>query len=103
MLFKFINCGTLDDNLKIEIYNKKRKIIISNVHQKVYCCLKNGIYKINLYNNYGYINTYTFIYKKGEVINIYYNYSRIIKFYLTDYYYKNLPIERGEVILWLRT
>lgn len=32
--------------------------------------------------------------------SLYQNNSRKITFHVTDFYYKNLPIEKGEMILW---
>ena len=82
----------LNNNLivKKETYNGVIKVVLE----------KNKIYKITavLFNKR--INTcflvdsnniYTFIFRRND---------NPITFRLTDYYYKNLPIMKGEIIFW---
>lgn len=102
MIIKFINHKSLDDNLKIEILSKDKIYKYNNIKKYIKCNLDYGVYKLNLYNKYGLINTYVLIIKSNETIYIHYNYYRLQKVIirLTDYHYNNLPIESGNVILW---
>lgn len=83
------------------VYNKK------TYNNKLNICLKrNKIYRVealslndridtNIYIN---SSNYCFRFNRS-IIN---EDSDSITFLLTDYYYDNLPIERGEIILWQR-
>ena len=83
------------------VYNKK------TYNNKLNICLKNNkIYRVvaislndrittTIYIN---CNNYCFRFNRS-IIN---ENPDSITFLLTDYYYDNLPIERGEIILWQR-
>ena len=72
-------------NGKLEIYlkeNKLYKVESEFINEKIFKC----IYVFNTY-------TYVFYFKNSVLEN------RTITLLLTDYYY-NLPVEKGEIILW---
>ena len=107
---KFIGVGIKDNcQAHVIIYDKYSNIIYDGLTY-------NGILNISLKNNRAYkliattnndiISTIFYVtYNKCEykfIFNrsIYNNPSNIITFLLTDYNYNNLPIEKGELILW---
>lgn len=103
VILKFIGVG-IDNNYQVDIkiYDKNKKVIDSKTFNGEICLLleKNKIYKMkySFLNRKKYINFYTnsnkFIFNLNNNI-----FSRIITFSLNDYYY-NIPIEKGEIILW---
>ena len=102
-ILKFIGTGINDNyQVNLEIYDKKKKIISSKTYNGEICLLleKNKIYKMkySFLNRKKYINFYTnsnkFIFNlNNNILN------RTITLSLKDYYY-NIPIEKGEIILW---
>lgn len=101
MIVNFINCKSLNDDLRVLIYNDDYRCIYNHVNKSICINLCDGIYKLQLSNRYGIINTYIFIYKNNTKLNIYYNYyvNNKRKIILTDYHYKGLKIERGIINL----
>ena len=83
------------------VYNKK------TYNNKLNICLKrNKIYRVEAFSLNDRISTTIYINNNNycfqfnrSIIN---ENSDSITFLLTDYYYDNLPIERGEIILWQR-
>lgn len=61
-------------------------------------------YKVIAYCCYGYINVWFYVDKNRDCYKFCFNTveDNSITFLLTDYYYSNLPIEKGEIILWQR-
>ena len=106
-ILKFIGAGYKDKyQVKVKIYCNNKKIFEGITY--------NGIIKVDLKENNIYkikaiflnekINTYLYVTKKCKYTFIFthalYN-PRTITISLVDLYY-NLPIERGEIILWQR-
>ena len=83
------------------VYNKK------TYNNKLNICLKkNKVYRVVAFSLNDRISTSIYINNNNycfrfnrSIIN---ENSDSITFLLTDYYYDNLPIERGEIILWQR-
>ena len=83
------------------VYNKK------TYNNKLNICLKkNKVYRVVAFSLNDRISTTIYINNNNycfrfnrSIIN---ENSDSITFLLTDYYYDNLPIERGEIILWQR-
>ena len=80
-----------DDNTIIDKYSNKLSV-----------CLDSGIYKLIVIPSIGITNDYyssTLIVNKDLNINLYFcNYNNLI-ITLTDYYYPDLPIEKGEILI----
>ena len=106
IILKFLNVGIKNKyQANIKIYDGNKKIIESKTYNGEICLTleKNKIYGIkatflnNIINTYFYTNSDLFIFKftTNEIL------ARTIILSLTDYYY-NIPIERGEIILWQR-
>ena len=104
---KFIGTGYKDKyQANINIYDMNNNLILEcttyngyiNICLKEYCYYK-VISKIDneILNGVIYINQdiYTFIFNRSYI-------PTITTFILTDYNYDNLPIEKGELILWQR-
>ncbi len=84
-----------DNNLLYvsETYDGKLKVCLeSNRVYKIIAISSSEIFKKNVYIDTC-RNKYTFYFSRSI-------YPRIITFQLTDFYYKNLPIEKGEIIIW---
>lgn len=65
------------------------------------CLIENAIYKIVAKSNNETLVTFIYINKDNYIFSFKSSiYGRTITFLLTDYYYSNLRIERGEIILW---
>ena len=103
---KFLGLGYKNMNqANIYIYDELKKLIYSGQTyngELIIKLKKNKIYKICAYTNDEIINN--IIYTNKNIYCFSFNrslirLSRTITFILTDYYY-NLPIERGELILW---
>ena len=105
---KFYGLGYNDVNQAcITIYDEcNNKVFEGKTFNNIIklCLNKNKLYKIIAVSkyekivNYFYVgcsNNYHFLFS-----NIIYEKTNSITFLLTDYYYDNLPIERGEIILW---
>ncbi len=115
IILRFYGLGY--DNINqanVLIYDKNNCLIVNKktYNNKLNLCLKtNQKYKLIAKSNFGtintyfyvnnYLNTYSFIFNYA-LINQNYKRSSIITFLLTDYYYNNLPIERGNLLLWQR-
>lgn len=103
VILKFIGAG-IDNNYQVDIkiYDENKEVINSKTFNGEICLLleKNKIYKMkySFLNRKKYIIFYTnsnkFVFNLNNNI-----FSRIITFSLKDYYY-NIPIEKGEIILW---
>ena len=109
---KFLGLGYNDYyQANIKIYDLNNKLIYEGktynseiiIHLK-----KNKLYKLNATSlcetikvcfYVSNIDEYVFAFDRVK-INI--NSMRNITFLLTDYYYNNLPIEKGELYLWQR-
>ena len=86
----YIEIYDLDNNLIYKGYTYNGKLIISLCKNKIYKLKAKSLNEtmcVYLYNK----DNYVFIFNRAK-----FNYSRIITFLLTDYYY-NLPIEKGEI------
>ena len=90
----------------IKVYNSNNKLVFEGetyngeIHVLLNACSLYKIY-INTCNEklktVFYTNQNEFaLFLNRSILNI----SRTITFLLKDYYYDNLPIERGELILW---
>ena len=110
---RFIGVGY--DNLYqaiVEIYNSKQKLIYKGktYNGSIKICLKtNDYYCIKAYFLNEYIDTIIYVnnYKNDyilifdhSIININNRETNTVTFLLTDSYYKNLKIEKGELIIW---
>ena len=71
-------------------YNGKLKIRLNDNIYRMIASINNEIIDTNIYVNGN--NKYCFNFKRSIIYNS-------ITFILTDYYY-NLPIERGELLIW---
>ena len=87
---------TIYDGNKIvyQGYTCNNKINLNLKSCKAYRIVANSFY--GTFNSSFYVNVNNIIYFS---INPNVN-NNSVTFYLTDYYYDNLPIERGEIILW---
>lgn len=106
-ILKFIGAGYNDKyQVKVKIYCNNKKIFEGITYNGIIKVdLKEGnIYKVKAYFLNEKINTYLYVTKKCKYTFIFthaiYN-PRTITISLVDLYY-NLPIERGEIILWQR-
>lgn len=103
VILKFLGTGIQNNyQVDIKIYDRNKKIVSSKTYNGEICLLleKNKIYKMkySFLNRKKYINFYTnsnkFIFNlNNNILN------RTITLSLKDYYY-NIPIEKGEIILW---
>ena len=89
----------------VTIYDNNKKIFEGKTYNnKINVCLeKNKIYKINAKTDKETLKDYFYVGKENKYYftfqNIIYTNNRSITFILQDYFY-NLPIERGELIVW---
>ena len=107
---RFIGLGYNDINQAcIKIYDNNNNLIISKYSYNGYIkvCLKvNNIYRVyvssynEVINKYFYVNNYNINYVFAFNRSIFTQSNNLITFLLTDYYYNNLPIEKGNLILW---
>ena len=82
------------ENIIYEGYTCNNKINLNLKECKAYRIVASSYY--GLLNSSFYVTSDNIYYFSiNPVIN-----NDSITFYLTDYYYDNLPIERGEIILW---
>ena len=104
----FIGTGYKDKyQAYIEIYDINNNLIYKDYTYNGYItiCLKtNTYYKIKAILDNDVLNgvIYTNQIKYKFIFNRSYIPINITTFILTDYNYKNLPIEKGELILWQR-
>ena len=105
-ILKFIGTGYNDHyQAKIKIYKNNQKIFEGTTNNgKIKVDLKeNHIYKIEATMLNEKIKTYLYVTKRCTYTFIFthalYNNTRTITISLVDLYY-NLPIEKGEIILW---
>ena len=86
------------------IYNMKGNLISDKrtYNNEVCFCLDTcNIYKVVIKNKNINISKIFYALDNSIIyINLYEFYPRTITFLLTDYYYENLPIMKGEIILW---
>lgn len=104
IIIKFYGLGYNDINqAEVLIYDKNNNLVFKGFtyNNEIELCLKeNEIYSLVSNSNIGnirrvfYVNDNLFLYYSFVVLNL------PITFLLTDYYYDNLPIERGELLLW---
>ncbi len=86
------------------IYDCNNNLILEGVtfNNEIELCLEeNNVYKLIAISNYQKLITSFFVNKNNSYrfsFNVI-NENNTITFLLTDYYY-NLPIERGELLLW---
>ena len=68
------------------------------------CVNECSVYKLVAKSNYEVLSTYFYVNDSNEYFFSFESsiYARPITFLLTDYYYSNLRIERGEITLWQR-
>ena len=95
----------------VEIYDINNNLILKNntYNGRITICLKtNDYYKVKVYslneilNTIFYLNNYKdkyfFALKRATISNN--TNTRTITLLLTDFYYENLPIEKGSLIIW---
>lgn len=105
-ILRFIGTGYKNNyQAQIKIYSNNKKIYEGTTYNGIIeLDLKEGIYKIEAIFLNEKLITYVYITKKCKYTFIFthaiYN-TRTITISLVDLYY-NLPIERGEIILWQR-
>ena len=81
---------------KGKTYNSELTVCLKE--HTLYKLIATSIDEVINTNFYVYNDEYIFVFNRGR----YQTNNRTITFLLTDYYYNNLPIERGEIILWQR-
>ena len=89
----------------VYIYDINNNLIYEKetFNSELYVCLnENTVYKIVAKSNNEILNTYFYVNNNDIYVFSFKSsiYGRTITFLLTDYYYSNLKIERGEIILW---
>ena len=96
---KIIKIYDLDGHI---VYDKVVCNNSFNVCLKTHCC-----YKIIIKTKYDYLCKTIYVKNQNciylffdNALFIYNQNSNRITFYLTDYNYENLPIEKGEMIIW---
>ena len=103
---KFYGLGYNDINQAyIKIYDKNSLIYCGKTYNnELKVDLKEcKIYKLIAKSNSEILTAYFYVtdrYEYSFVFNSIIYINNPITFLLTDYYYNNLPIERGEIILW---
>ena len=94
------NCN----NIYVIIYDGNKKVYEGSIcGSELYIKLeKCKAYRLVAYSYLGILKTSFFVNNRDSYYFSFINRNNetLITFYLTDYYYKNLPIERGEIILW---
>ena len=104
IILKFLGVGINNKyQANVKIYYNGKEIVKSKTYNGEICLTleKNKIYKLeatflnNIIDTYFYTNSNLFVFNfmPTEIV------SRTIILSLTDYYY-NIPIEKGEIILW---
>ncbi|MBR1413712.1 MAG: hypothetical protein IJ574_03485 [Bacilli bacterium] len=85
---KICSGKTYNSVLKVKLKcNKLYKLVATSKYERI-----NRNFYVNQYNN-----CYCFAFPNSLVRN---NQSRIVTLLLSDYYYDNMPIAKGEIILW---
>lgn len=88
----YIRNKETDWSINTKTYNKELEI----------CLKKNQAYYLYARSYLGIIELFFYVDCKRN--KYYFTFqSNIITFQVTDFYYKNLPIKKGEIILWLKT
>jgi hypothetical protein len=91
-------------DIKILNHNKELVFEGKTYNGEIDLCLNtNECYQLKAILNNEIINLYFFVSCYRDKYIFYFPRSiinRIITFHLTDFYYENLPIEKGEIILW---
>ena len=94
----------------VTIYDEYNNVVFEgkthNNHILVNLC-RNNVYKLIACSLGEEINTYFYVNSDNYCFRFNYNMidtnnkeSNLVTFILTDYFYDNLKIERGEIILW---
>ena len=97
----------LGSNYQAQVYlmNKETdwSITTKTYNKELDLCLKeNQAYYLYAKSYFGIIELFFYIDCKRD--KYYFKFlNNIITFQVTDFYYKNLPIKKGEIILWLKT
>ena len=105
---KFYGLGYSNINQAlVYIYDMNNNLICENMtyNNELEICIKEcSMYKLIAKSNYEILNTYFYVNENNEYFFNFESsiYARPITFLLTDYYYSNLKIERGEITLWQR-
>lgn len=114
VILKFVGVGYYNYNqANILIYDSYNNLICekNTYNGRLKVCLKaNAIYKIKAKTIYGEVNTSFYVNNNLNTYVFAFNYSHTrtckklisITFTLTDAYYDNLPIKKGEIYLWQR-
>ena len=111
IILNFIGTGYKDlYQAKVHIYDKNNRLIYNETTyngQLILCLKPNNYYRVTarFYSEYIdtilYVNNYKsdyYLVFNHSIINN--NTSHSVTFLLTDYYYDNLKIEKGEMVLW---
>lgn len=89
--------------LRIQVCDNKGNIIANElINKKVYFNLGFGIYVIKIYYGSNFIDSFVILHRKeNDIFNIYLGCHQRNKkiFFLRDYFYHGLKIEKGEIIL----
>ena len=104
IILKFVGAGVKNNyQVDVKVYGNNEKIIDTKTYNGEICVIleKNKVYRLE----YSFLNIKKIIYfytnSNKYIFNLNQNSISIITFSLKDYYY-NIPIEKGEIILWQR-
>lgn len=94
------------NNVNIKIYDIQYNLLIDEyISNSIFLNLPKGIYIIKIFKNSNYCGFYVLLHKKEiDYFNLYPNLKKCNKtcvktFFLYDYFYQGLKIQRGELIL----
>lgn len=105
MKINVINYGDFNIcNVNIKIFDSNNNLITNDIiDKKTYYNLCNGLYVLKIFSGSNLLGIYPLIHSNDDdIFNIYLcSYKKDIfrTFFLYDYFYKGLKIQRGEIIL----
>lgn len=85
----------------IYIYNEMGDCVVEDVveeYQNNYCLEMNQVYRMIAYTSNQKLRTNFYVDSTTDMYS--FSFHHLITFQITDFYYKNLPIQKGEIILW---
>lgn len=97
----------LGSSYQAKVFMKEKEtewsIETKTYNKEIDICLKdNTVYYLYAISYLGIIELYFYVDCKRD--KYYFQFlNNIITFQVTDFYYKNLPIKKGEIILWRKT